>query len=533
MLSGMGLFAQTDEGDAFTNHLEQAQRYRNLQLYLECVQQAQMAVDLAQEKGWTERYMSASITLAEYLRASENYQKGIDVLYALKNTEAYPRLHVRKLGRLAALYHEATLPKEMNQLDSVRAYLDQAVVMAEENEFLEEEASLKNELGYFVSKNEDLRKGLTILMEAAAIYKQLDDTRGYVRSMTHVLDDYIELGNDAKANELGVELVELIEDKKWYTNELDLYNLLSKQCKYKGQRLCELEWKIKARKSNIRYIKAINTSQMADFRVIQETQKFKEDAEEAERLAQQKELALKEEESHTRELRLYLALILIVVLAVSAFWFRERKLKRVLNQTNEQLADANQKYQTLLVESNHRIKNNLQMVISMLKYASKDLNDKDSLAFKRMSGKIYTVSALHKHLYMNDHNERVSIKTYFEEIIDMYRNISTHTFQIDGSLAPAEIQSERMVYFGLIFNEVLTNTFEHNSEMHPTITIEVTPEDSENKKFKFSYSDGSNYGSDYQEGNGIGLIRKLIKRVGGNEFSLDPNTGTYQFEFYA
>jgi len=234
------------------------------------------------------------------------------------------------------------------------------------------------------------------------------------------------------------------------------------------------------------------------------------------------QVELEKEAEQRKELILYFSFLLIFCIGIVILLVRERKLKKLVDKANE-------KYHMLLVESNHRIKNNLQMIISMLEYSSKDLEDKDSFAFKRMSGKIQTISALHKHLYLDVHNERVDMRAYFEEIVSLYQEISNGTFSIQLNIDDISIQSERMVYFGLIFNEMISNTLEHSNSIDKTIYFSSTK--SENG-FQLVYQDNSSFEIS-KNGTGIELIEQLIKRIEGDHFKFEGSTGKYQFEFYA
>ena len=100
------------------------------------------------------------------------------------------------------------------------------------------------------------------------------------------------------------------------------------------------------------------------------------------------------------------------------------------------------------------------MIISMLEFTKKGLKKSDSEIIQSMSGKIQTISALHKHLYVDVHNEHVDLNVYFSEILRHYQDIGLK-YSVNQSVCSASIRSERIVYFGLILNEMLSNTLEH------------------------------------------------------------------------
>lgn len=220
--------------------------------------------------------------------------------------------------------------------------------------------------------------------------------------------------------------------------------------------------------------------------------------------------------------------VLIVIIAFF-FFLREIVLKKKLKKVNLDLNVSNEKYQLLMVESNHRIKNNLQMIISMVDYFKEDLNRNDISIANRISGKIQAISTLHKHLSLDVHNELVDVSVYFNEILKLYKSFYDN-FKVDKKFDYIKISSETIIYFGLILNEILLNTIEHNISLEKNITIEVT---SKNGKCTFSYCDNSNLETDSEHGIGTKLISQLITRVKGEALIIDKSIGLYKFNFYA
>lgn len=521
LLAPLPLFGQ--QGDArkeLEHHFERAENYSEIDLYAESASEWNAAISLAEKQGWDEDRIEASIALAELMRKTWDFERGIELLMKLSGSEAYPKLHLRKLGRIAALYHES---QGDNVIDSVRHYLNLGISLAEDHNFPHEEAGLKNELGYLVSRDSDFKQGSSILKEAASLFLQEGDTHNYSVVLVHLLYNHIELKHTEQSDSLIQLLKTCTNGKNWYATEIDFYNLIAKTKSQKGDSLGFRHWEMEAAKSFVKSNNAVHNQRMASFRVLYDTEKFRERAENSELLTQEKEQELEEEASRSRELMFYLSILGLLMLGVIGLLIRERKLKVAVKVANE-------KYHMLIVESNHRIKNNLQMIISMLEYSSKDLSKTDTRAMKRMSSKIHTISALHKHLYMDVHNERVNLSTYFGEILNLYEELSSTDFAVEMSITKCEIKSERIVYFGLIFNEIISNTIEHNRAENKEVIIKVS---NYHKHFLFDYQDHSPRPEGAKEGTGTILIRQLVQRVGGSNFSLDPVTGRYQFEFDA
>lgn len=515
--------------DKFEEHYKSAITYSELSLFGECIHELGIAIEFARKNNLKEQAINATITLAETMRKTGDFAKGMELLQDITGSLSYPKLHVRKLGRIAAIYNQWLPDNTLNQKKLVKHYLDSALSMATALNLKEEQAGLYNEMGYILfAKNYE--EGLGYLKKSAQLFQQLNDTHNYVSAMTNVLRAYLSSHDSVEAYKVIENLLPLVEGRKWYTAEMELYSLVATYYKVFSQDyLAVMHWNSMLDKSIIKNLSAVNSSQMNAFRTLYETKKLQDQFTAMELVAKLRQEALEKETKRSRELIIYLSILILLVVGVIALLFRERGLKQRLKTTNDNLSVSNEKYQLLMVESNHRIKNNLQMVISMLQYSENQLSAEVTEAFKQMSTKIQTISALHKHLSADVHNELIPLDVYFNEIIAYYKNITSVQLPIIKAVVPVKIKSERIVYFGLILNEMLLNTLEHGNAARNKIKINVLKT---TEGYLFNYIDHSPHLTDTKKGTGTILIKQLIERVGGSGFMFDPTNGSYQFKFY-
>lgn len=487
-----------------------------------------LAIEYANRHHLKEQAVNATITLAETMRKTGDFDKSLELLMNLPQSPLYPKLHIRKLGRIAAIYNEWSTPRVKNPKDSVIRFIDSALKIAAAINLQAEQAGLYNELGYTIASTNPY-KGLTYLLKSAEMFEYQKDTHNYTGAMTNVLRVYVGLKNAVKAKEVIDRLLPLVSGKQWYAAETELYKTIASHYRSLNDTVSAQYWVSRADKSSIRNLEAINSAQVNSFRTLYETKKLKEQVTAMELVTQLKQEALDRQTRRTRELVVYLLVLALLVIGVVALLLRERNLKRRLKTTNTDLQVSNEKYRMLMVESNHRIKNNLQMVISMLQYSGKQASKETSEAFHQMSGKIQTISLLHKHLTTYAHNEKVAMDAYLDEIIAYYQNMAHAIPQISTSITPVKINSERIVYFGLILNEMIANTIAHGDSEKGLIQFSVKPLI---KGYSFAYTDGSIHNPAATNGMGSTLIRQLTQRVGGSEFEFNPSTGQYNFTFY-
>ncbi len=517
------LNAQFKDKVLLNQYIQSAKQYESALLYAEAADQWQKAADLAKSKDLEYEYMDVRISMAELMRKTRDFQVGLEILHALTGTDKFPKLEVRKLGRMAALYQENESTNELpdeNMLDSVASFLQKALALAKTERLTTEKAGLLNELGFLYIKRKEYEKSVSQLLQASSNYEQAHDTLGYINSLLLLYRNYILLNQTNEKDSLANLLLDLTNQKNWDRIKVDLYDLLAFDASKTGDSTAHYKWKWLSETNRSNVLERINTNRMGTLRVLLDNEKYHLEAESSAQVAMEKEKKLEAEKGRRKALFVFIVILAISVLIIAFLLFRERGLKQSVKV-------ANNNYQMLMVESNHRIKNNLQMVISMLEYTKRDTSEKDIL--NRMKGKIHTVSALHQYLTTHIHDQLVPAIEYFSDIIASYESISESGIKIKKSIAAISIGGERIVYFGLILNEMLANTLEHKPGPTRKAEINIRPE---KEHYIFMYSDGPGREANSSQGIGSKLIIGLVERVGGTSFTFDHHKGTYQFKFH-
>ncbi|MFT5821098.1 MAG: two-component sensor histidine kinase [Crocinitomix sp.] len=505
-----------------TLHFKLADQYNDIALYGECIGELDEVINLSNKYKLEKSFIKASIIKAEIFRKTQNFERGIILLESLNVTEEYPLLHVQKLGRLAALYAENGNLDTKTQDDSIKAFINEAIPLAIKFNFKEEEAGLRNELGFRQNRQRIFDAGLNNLLTAAELYEEIGDTINEISVLVNVLDLYVNAGNFDQFDSLYPVLVDRVEETEWYSVRSNLYRIINAPFAAEGDIESASKWSALSNAYTVKRIEKTNSSQMAAFKIIHDTNLYKEDA-------LRKSRDLERQNNNTQKLYFFIITLVLVIIIVIIILIRERKLKKKLNSTVNDLNLLNDKYQMLIVESNHRIKNNLQMIISMLEYTKKKAKNVDPKFVMSISSKIQTISALHKHLYLDVHNGLVELETYFLEVFKHYKAIEI-SYKINHSICPVKIQGERIVYFGLILNEMLANTLEHGDSRSDQLIIEVKPHEN---GYYFSYKDDSIHPEKASMGIGTKLIAQLVRRINGTNYKLDSQTGKYEFFFKA
>jgi two-component sensor histidine kinase len=177
--------------------------------------------------------------------------------------------------------------------------------------------------------------------------------------------------------------------------------------------------------------------------------------------------------------------------ALSTFALRNNELGRLsrsflamkirLDESFASLEASLAEKNVLLKEVHHRVKNNLQIVSSILSIQSGSLEDERAKsAFEQCQNRIQTMALVHEEVYQTGSFVELSMGTYLEKICDSLRwgwdrgscrtNVVVHVE--DGST----LSVEKAIPCGLIVNELVTNALKHAfaGKEHGTITVSFT-----------------------------------------------------------
>ncbi|WP_424961168.1 sensor histidine kinase [Ekhidna sp.] len=154
-----------------------------------------------------------------------------------------------------------------------------------------------------------------------------------------------------------------------------------------------------------------------------------------------------------------------------------KKLEDEVMQRTADLNHRNKENETLLKEVHHRVKNNLQMITSLLNMQQRRLKEESAKKALRLTkNRVKSIGLIHEHLYKHDDFSRINLEAYVEELafilIDsLYRGsrkIAT-TIQVQNLKVDIDIA----IPVGIILNELITNSIKYAFQSNPNPTLEI------------------------------------------------------------
>ena len=190
-------------------------------------------------------------------------------------------------------------------------------------------------------------------------------------------------------------------------------------------------------------------------------------------------------------------------------------------KTERAVRTSLQEKEVLLKEIHHRVKNNLQVISSLLKlHAEKVDNAETRAAFQDSQGRVRSIALLHENLYRSKNLGNVDVDEYTRTLVDTLARANRRgSLDIEVGVDDIQLDVDNAVPYGLILNELVTNALKH-AFAPDTPAAKLRVELRRRGEFlELTVSDngrGMNPDFDVSQAKGLGmqLVRSLSRQLG-------------------
>ena len=224
---------------------------------------------------------------------------------------------------------------------------------------------------------------------------------------------------------------------------------------------------------------------------------------------------------------IFIIIILFVITVASILIVRQNrkisKQNKIINKQIGELSQIIEQKQMLLSELQHRVKNNLQHVISILEIQkeSVDFNNIDEL-IRGNQNRIHSMALLHKKLHVTENVNEVDLSKYITELSELVKDsYDNHTkkIQLNVQCEIDKISLEKALPIGLIIVELVSNSMKYAFSNRNIGIINIVLTTNKNAtENTFHYTDngeGFDFNSTINKGLGIEIIKGLIGQLDG------------------
>ncbi|MCI2229297.1 sensor histidine kinase [Polaribacter sp. MSW13] len=217
-----------------------------------------------------------------------------------------------------------------------------------------------------------------------------------------------------------------------------------------------------------------------------------------------------------------------------------RKINKQSNELSEKnkIINKSLKEKELLVkEVHHRVKNNFQIVSSLLELQTKGIEDEKALELANEGkNRVKSMALIHQKLYQNDSglidfDEYIKLLT--KELSSLYS--SAHNVKTSISSENMMFDVDTAIPLGLIINEIITNSYKYafRNDKENNLSISIHKEDNEDYRLIIK-DNGPGLSDDFNvkktKSLGLRLVNRLVKQLHGT--LKQTNNGGAKFEIY-
>ncbi|MFT3910109.1 MAG: histidine kinase dimerization/phosphoacceptor domain -containing protein [Ferruginibacter sp.] len=540
----------------------------------EGIKKGNEALELAQKINWTKGIAYAYATIAEsydrglsdYPTALDYYLKGLKIFESVKDKAGFAKVY----GAMGAIYRlqkdtaksmyymkrSLELSEELNDkkriavnLGNIGAlycdkgdnktgleYIFRAAKMNEETGDRTDMARNLANIGTIYSTMNNISQSLEYIIKALRISEETDDKPNTANYLARIGDVYYYLAVDSGDSPSAKKIVEFyagknttaLQQAKMYTDsaiaiEITMTNYNSLYVDY--YQLSDIQATMGDYKGALKSFQDCFNAKEKVFN-IQKDKKLTQAAMQYE--FDKKEAAAKAEQERKNLVTYIISIVLLFVLIIALVTFRSlrrnQKQKRIISEQKEKVEQQNKEKETLLKEIHHRVKNNLQVISSLLELQSGGVEDENAkAALTEGQNRVKSIALIHQKLYQHENLAAIELNNFVNEL---YRQVASvfikkgQTIETNFSVPETLIDIDTAVPFGLILNELLTNSFKYAFDIDKKNELKIDLSTLSTGKYIMTYSDNGNglpAGTDLNKSKSLGLrlINRLSKQIGG------------------
>lgn len=208
----------------------------------------------------------------------------------------------------------------------------------------------------------------------------------------------------------------------------------------------------------------------------------------------------------------------------------EHELQHTLEEVKKQDNDKT----VLLQEIHHRVKNNLQIIISLLRLqAGSSVNPDTQSALNEAIERVNSISLVHEHIYKNPNLAQIDLSKYIQNMAEELKRVFIRDKKIEFDIHTNDIQLniKSIIPIALILNELITNSLKYAFRNRDQGVILIHFSFLENQLL-MNYADDGDWFHNPDSGNfGSYLIEIFTDQLSGNFSRLSESHAEYEFRF--
>lgn len=384
-------------------------------------------------------------------------------------------------------------------------------------------ASFKGYLGRCYMEEGNYKKAIPLLL--IDIKQSDEDANNKIFKMIHLTNCYIQLKDVSNALYYIRELDQLTKNKEDKRMVLRFYELKSKYYKQKNAFDSAYYYA-----SQYIALKDIQTASIRENQAILLLSNIEADARKKDLIITKANLEIERSEKKAQSTFLWASIIVALMTSVSlvilfVYTLQKTKSRSIIEKKNEE-------NELLLKELHHRVKNNLQVIYSLINLQKRRLETPElNQSLSMVQNRIKTMSLVHQNLHENESLKDVNLAAYIKTIADYLKSLYLTDekeimvdLNIDDKIA---LTMDKSITIGLLVNEIMSNSLKYAFKGKTKGAIAISFQGFHDG-YQMKISDnGNGFIANETKSKSLGmyLIKNLVKQLQG-KYEVESIDGT-------
>jgi len=190
---------------------------------------------------------------------------------------------------------------------------------------------------------------------------------------------------------------------------------------------------------------------------------------------------------------------------------RQKIVENEIKKATSKLYTSLENEKNLLKELHHRTKNNLQLILSLIRMQSDKLDEKTKIPCADLESRINTIAQTQQMLYLNDDLQKIDMSEYISSLCYHLESLSPRTVVCSLDIQKLYMPIKEAGYLGLIVNELLTNSIKYVHKDEVAVKVSFSQKEGQYTLVFEDNSEGIDEENLHKNTLGLQLVRTLVQ----------------------
>jgi len=204
-------------------------------------------------------------------------------------------------------------------------------------------------------------------------------------------------------------------------------------------------------------------------------------------------------------------------------------INRQLNERNRLIGRQKSEMEVMLKEIHHRVKNNLQIISSLLRLQSETLSESERSIYTEAVNRVSAMAIIHEKMYQTDSLSNFDLKEYIVTLIDSLIESYSVSRKIvsEVNVNVGNLNTKSIVPIAMMLNELVSNSVKHAFVDIENPRVAITIADITENQVMIEYFDNGNWVRKNESTFGLEIIEAMTQQMDGTKVRRSNEEGTY------